>query len=46
MAKGMRRLNRPQLAALAQAALDNAVELLDDARILLVMRRWPRASAW
>ncbi|MEU4254360.1 AbiV family abortive infection protein [Amycolatopsis sp. NPDC026612] len=45
MAKGMRRLTRPQLTALAQAALDNAVELLDDARILLVMRRWPRACS-
>ncbi|WP_406630016.1 AbiV family abortive infection protein [Amycolatopsis sp. WGS_07] len=45
MVKGGRRLTRPQLMALAQAALDNAVGLLDDARILLEMRRWPRACS-
>ncbi|MER5387633.1 AbiV family abortive infection protein [Saccharopolyspora sp. NPDC002686] len=45
MPKGARRLTRPQLTALAQAALDNAVELLDDARILLAMQRWPRACS-
>lgn len=36
-------LTRPQLAQLARAALDNSGALLDDARLLLTFKRWPRA---
>jgi AbiV family abortive infection protein len=38
-------LSAPQRAQLARAALDNAAELLSDARVLLEAGRWPRAYA-
>ncbi|MEV5720839.1 AbiV family abortive infection protein [Amycolatopsis mediterranei] len=38
-------LTGPQLAELTQAALDNSVQLLEDARVLINAERWPRAYA-
>lgn len=43
MAKSAPGLTGPQLAQLSRAALNNAAALLEDARILLICERWPRA---